>query len=224
MSDARTTPAAERVPRVPVAASSERGSVSRSPSARRELHSFARPPRVQSAAGHPSSVAILRRVERPALRSGARAPARFIVQTPVAFTTNSTITNVRALKRRKRHAPVALLLSLTPGFSPVWLVRGHGKLFQQFSRAPKPLKRFLHPHRLCTGLKPGVNERLKPSGILFGLRRQSAAATALSHVRRPNEIVTAVARSKSGVALRLPPHSKTRPVHNTIHPFNDSPI
>jgi len=50
-------PAAERAPRAPVAASLERGSVSRSTSAHRELPEFARSPRFQSAAGH-----------RPALR------------------------------------------------------------------------------------------------------------------------------------------------------------
>jgi hypothetical protein len=148
------TPAAERALRVPVAASSERGSASRSASAHRELPEFARLPRVQSSAGH-----------RPALRSGARASARFTVRTPVASKTNSTATNLRALKRRERRAPVAIPLSLTPGFSPVWHDRGHGKLFQQFSRATKLLKQFLHHHRLGTGLKPGVNERLNPFGI-----------------------------------------------------------
>lgn len=61
---------------------------------------------------------------------------------------------------------------------------------------------------------------LNPFGILFGLRRQSAAATALPHARRSHEFAETIARSKSGVALRLPPHSKTRPVHDTIHPFN----
>ena len=146
--------AAERAPRVPVSASSERGSASRSASAHQELPEFVRLPRIQSAAGH-----------RPALRSGARASARFTARTPVASKTNSIVTNIRALKRRERRAPVATPLSLTPGFSPVWHVRGQGKLFQQFSRAPKPLKRFLHPHRLCTGLKPGVNERFNPVGI-----------------------------------------------------------
>jgi hypothetical protein len=45
-------PAAERAPRVRVAASSERGSASRSASTYRELPEFARLPRVQSAAGH----------------------------------------------------------------------------------------------------------------------------------------------------------------------------
>jgi len=134
-------PAAERAPCVPVAASSERGSVSRSP--------FARLSRFQFAAGR-----------RPALRSGARASARFTAQALVGFKTNSRVTNIRLLKRRERRAPAASPLSLAPGFSPVWHDRGQGKLFQQFSRAPKPLKRFLHPHRLCTGLKPGVNERL----------------------------------------------------------------
>ncbi len=147
-------PAAERTPRVPVAASSERGSVSRSASAHRELPEFARLPRFQSAADH-----------RPALRSGARASARFTILTPIVSKTNSTVTNIRALKRRERRAPVAIRLSLTPGFSPVWHARGHGKLFQQFSRPPKPLKRFLPPHRLCTGLQPGVNDRLNPNGI-----------------------------------------------------------
>ncbi len=155
-------PTAERAPRVPVAASSERGSVSRSTSACRELPKLARLPRFQSAAGH-----------RPALRSGARASARFIAQTFVASTTNSHIANMRPLKRRERRAPVAIPLSLTPGFSPVWPVRGHGKLFQQFSRAPKPLKPFCHPPRLCTGLKPGVNERLNP----FGIRTLAAGRT-----------------------------------------------
>jgi len=147
-------PAAERVPRVPVAVSSERGSASRSASAHRELPAFARLPRFQSAAGH-----------RPALRSGARASARFTVQTPVASKTNFIAANIRTLKRRERRAPVAIPLSLTPGFSPVTHARGHGKLFQQFSRAQKPLKRFLPLHRLGTGLKPGVNERLNPFGI-----------------------------------------------------------
>ena len=146
--------AAERAPRVPIAASSERGSASRSASAHQELPKFARLPRFQSAAGH-----------RPALRPGARASARFTTQTPAASKTNSNVTNLRALKRRERRAPVATSFSLTPGFSPVWHDRGHGKLFQQFSRTPKPLKRFLHPYRLCTGLKPGVNERLNSFGI-----------------------------------------------------------
>ena len=139
-------PAAERVPRVPVAASSERGSglggahasgvlfsasrrkprhtnlspvfqptmsverwfgrdartrtrdacAPRSPSARREIPSFARPPRFQPAAGH-----------RPALRPGARASARFTARTFVASKTNSTVTNLRPLKRRERRAPFA---------------------------------------------------------------------------------------------------------------------
>jgi hypothetical protein len=180
-------------PRVPVAASSERGSVSRSTSANRELPEFARLPRFQSAAGH-----------RPALRSGARASARFSAQTFVVSKTNSHITNIRSLKRRERRAPVASPLSLTPGFSPVWHVRGQGKLFQQFSRAPKPLKRFPYPHRLCTGLKPGVNEYLNPFGIHFGLRRLGAAATALSHARRPHEFAKTIARAKSGSRFACP--------------------
>ncbi len=50
-------PAAERAPRVLVAASSERGSASRSASTHREMPQLARLPRFQSAAGH-----------RPALR------------------------------------------------------------------------------------------------------------------------------------------------------------
>jgi hypothetical protein len=88
-------PAAECAPRVPVAASSERGSVSRSTSAHQELPEFASSPRLQSAAGH-----------RPALRSGARASARFTARIPVASKTNSTVTNIRALKRRERRAPL----------------------------------------------------------------------------------------------------------------------
>ena len=113
-----------------------------------------------------------------ALRSGAQASARFIAQTFVVSKTNSHVANIRPLKRRppsavllrrtgERRAPVAMPLSLTPGFSPVWHVRGHGKLFQQFSRAPKPLKRFLHPHRHCTGLKPDVNERKLSGSFQF---------------------------------------------------------
>jgi len=89
------TPVAERAPRVPVAASSERGSASRSASAHRGLPEFARLSRFQSAAGH-----------RPALRSGARASARFTVRTLVAFKTNSNVTNIRTLKRRERRAPL----------------------------------------------------------------------------------------------------------------------
>jgi hypothetical protein len=154
--------AAERAHRIPVAASSERGSASRSASAHREPPEFARLPRFQSAAGH-----------KPALRSGVRASARFTVRTPVASKPNSIITNIRALKRRERRAPVAIPLSLTPGFSPVTNARGQGKLFQQFSCPPKPLKRFLPPHRLCAGLKPGVNERLNP----FGIRKLAANRT-----------------------------------------------
>lgn len=89
-------PEAERAPRVPVAASSERGSASRSASAHQELPEFARLPRYKSAAGH-----------RPALRSGARASARFTVRTRVASKTNSNVTNIRPLKRRERRVPDA---------------------------------------------------------------------------------------------------------------------
>lgn len=187
-------PVAEHAPRVPVAASSERGSVSRSVStpAGRNMNSRGCQPTVnrkmrpdpkgvapsheqhlirplqgrerfsetRSAGCHPRlSTLNPSGIHRPALRSGARASARFTARTPVASKSNSTVTNIRPLKRRERRAPAATLLSLTPGFSPVWHDRGHGKLFQQFPRAPKPLKRFLPPRRLCTGLKPGVNER-----------------------------------------------------------------
>ena len=60
MAETLTSPAAELTPRVPVAASWERGSVSRSVSAHRELPEFIRLLRFLSAAGH-----------RPALRSCA---------------------------------------------------------------------------------------------------------------------------------------------------------
>ena len=46
----------------------------------------------------------------------------------------------------------------------------------------------------------------------FGLRRQSAAATALSSGRRTSIARDVCVRVKSGVALRFPPHSMTRPV------------
>jgi hypothetical protein len=197
-------PAAERAPRVPVAASSERGSASRSASAQRELPEFARLPRVQSAAGH-----------RPALRSGARASARFTAQTPVASKSNSIVTNIRALKRRERRAPQ------TPEASKM---NSHGcKPTVNPAMKTRPRRgRTIYRATICSTLSGsgkisgtcsvGLHPRLftlNPFGILFGLRRQSAAATALSHARRPHEFAETIARSKSGVALRLPPQSMT---------------
>ena len=215
MSTHPEAPAAERAPRVPVAASSERGSVSRSVSAHRELPEFARSPRFQSAAGH-----------RPALRSGARASARFTARTPVAAKTNSNVTNIRALKRRERRAP------LTPEASNM-NSRGCQPTVNR-KNAPRPRRGRTIPYvTICSTLSGsgkisgtcsvGLHPRLftlNPFGILFGLRRQSAAATALPHAQRPHEIAETIARSKSGVALRLPPQSKTRPAHNTVHLFN----
>ena len=42
---------------------------------------------------------------RPALRSGARASARFTVRQPAASNPISQLTSIRALKRRERRAP-----------------------------------------------------------------------------------------------------------------------
>jgi hypothetical protein len=44
---------------------------------------------------------------RPALRSGARALARFTVRTPTASKTNPALNSVGTLKRRERRAPVS---------------------------------------------------------------------------------------------------------------------
>jgi len=46
---------------------------------------------------------------------------------------------------------------------------------------------------------------------VFGLRRQSAAATALSGVDDERDDLSARYACESGVALRLPPQSKMRP-------------
>jgi len=42
---------------------------------------------------------------RPALRSGARALARFTARTPAASKTNPALNSIRPLKRRERRAP-----------------------------------------------------------------------------------------------------------------------
>jgi len=47
---------------------------------------------------------------------------------------------------------------------------------------------------------------------VFGLRRQSAAATALSEAPGIAVGLHALSAGESGVALRFPPQSKTRPV------------
>jgi hypothetical protein len=44
---------------------------------------------------------------RPALRSGARASARFTARTPAASKTNLALNSIRPLKRRERRAPVS---------------------------------------------------------------------------------------------------------------------
>jgi hypothetical protein len=248
-------PAAERAPCVPVAASS-RGSVhppqycyggraSRSASAHRELPEFARLTRFQSAiyrsaavpaAARPHSqdrsefqtrpAAVSAAGETPALRSGARASARFAVRTPVASKSNSDVTKIRALKRRERRAP------LTPEASNM-NSRGCQPTVNR-KHASRPRRgRTIHRATICSTLSGsgkisgtwsvGWHPRLftlHPFGIHFGLRRQSAAATALSHAQRSHKLAAAIARPKSGIALRLPPHSKTRLVHDTIHPFN----
>ena len=202
---------AGRALRVPVAASSERCSASRSASAHRELPKFAHLPRLRSAAGH-----------RPALRSGARASARFTVQSPVASKTNSNVTYIRTLKRHKCRAP------LTPEASNM-NSRGCQPMVA-YASASRPRRGRTIPHATIGSTLPGSEKisgsrsvglhprlfTLNPFGIHFGLRRQSAAATALSHARRSHEFAKTVARSKSGVALRLPPHSKTRPVHHDL--------
>src|SRR6478736_2958840 len=56
---------------------------------------------------------------------------------------------------------------------------------------------------LFSGTLSGRNRR--------GLRRQSAAATALSGGRDAIESEESFVRAKSGMALRFPPQSKTRP-------------
>ena len=43
---------------------------------------------------------------RPALRSGARASARFTARTPAASKTNPALNSIRTLKRRERRAPI----------------------------------------------------------------------------------------------------------------------
>jgi hypothetical protein len=54
----------------------------------------------------------------------------------------------------------ALLISLTPDFSRVYLATVSASRFSGFSLYEKPLKRFFPYLAHCTGLKPGVNENL----------------------------------------------------------------
>jgi hypothetical protein len=51
--------------------------------------------------------------------------------------------------------------------------------------------------------------------VRYGLRRQSAAATALSPAQKLSESAKAFIRSKSGVALRFPPQSKTPQIYHS---------
>jgi hypothetical protein len=54
-----------------------------------------------------------------------------------------------------------LVLSLTPGFSPVHIAPRGFSRFNGFSRdvrSSKPLKRLIRSIRVLTGLKAGVNE------------------------------------------------------------------
>jgi hypothetical protein len=145
-------PAARRAPRVPVAASSERGSASRSASA----------PKWRN------------------MNSRGCQP-----------TVTGSLTSRPRRGRTIHRATVCSTLAGSGKISWTCSVGWHPRLFT-----------------------------LHPFGIHFGLRRQSAAATALSHARRPHEFAETFARPKSGVALRLPPQSKTRPARTTIHPFN----
>ena len=58
---------------------------------------------------------------RPALRSGARASARFTVRTPAVSKTNPALNSIRSLKRRERRAPVQTLWTpqrIHPTFTP----------------------------------------------------------------------------------------------------------
>jgi hypothetical protein len=53
-------------------------------------------------------------------------------------------------------------------------------------------------------------KRARRTHTPYGLRRQSAASTALSHAPRSRGTSHPARALESGVALRLPPHSKTR--------------
>src|ERR1017187_2768188 len=51
------------------------------------------------------------------------------------------------------------LVPVTPGFSRVPILVRTASRFNGFSAWDKPLKRLKHWRRICTGLKPGVNEK-----------------------------------------------------------------
>jgi hypothetical protein len=60
------------------------------------------------------------------------------------------------------------------------------------------------------GFLDNAGAAARETGGSLGLRRQSAAATALSNLPKINESKIASSTPKSGVALRLPPQSMTR--------------
>jgi len=81
-----------------------------------------------------------------------------------------------------------------------------------FLKRAIPLTLILLPtvFRLKAVLKPRALSRncgTSRHPQVFGLRRQSIAATALLNVEKPSEMTC---RPKSGAALRLPPQSMTR--------------
>ena len=55
---------------------------------------------------------------------------------------------------------ISLVISLTPGFSPVMADEGDQNRFNGFSRAGKPLKRLGRPNAFVTRLKPLVSTQV----------------------------------------------------------------
>ncbi len=246
-----------RVPRVPVAASSERGSVSRSTSAR--------PIRFQSAAGHKPALRCFGacRSECPnGASSFSPGLARQRRDYPGLNEQNSHNPEGVVSFRAQPNAATTPLGLLNP-FDPLtqgsfatlgWRTESR---WDSFWTAPRPAApegqntnsrgcqptvnrknttrprrgRTIHRTTICSTLSGsgkisgtcsvGWHPRLftlNPVGI-FGLRRQSVAATALSHARRSHEFTKTIARSKSGVAptrAGLPPQSKTRSARHVL--------
>jgi hypothetical protein len=244
MSTRSEAPAAERASRVPVAASSARGSASRSafapagrnmnscgclPTVNRERRhdpegvapshgqQFVRPLQgrgkfslTRSVGWHPRLFTLNPSgIHRPAVRSGARASARFTAQIPVASKTNSIVTNIPALKRRERRAPQTPEASNmnSRGCKPT-VNRNNAARTQRGRTIPRAtICSTLSGSRKISGsCSVGLHPRLftlNPVGIL-GLRRQSAAATALSHARRSHEFAKTIAPRKAGSRFACP--------------------
>jgi hypothetical protein len=58
---------------------------------------------------------------------------------------------------------MSLIISLTPGFSPVTIGYGGQNRFNGFFSGDKPLKRLVCPNTYSIRLKPGVNETIAAS-------------------------------------------------------------